>query len=68
MFYENKIGFMDTILEDNVKACLVCVKVLRSTHKFDPITSINFEGSDFRYITYLNCDMAENFGIKYLLN
>lgn len=72
-FYLNKIGYMgmDSMLQDYVNNCPVCVQVTRSEHRLDPIKSINAEGPDNIYefdISYLNSDMTITFGVKYIFS
>ena len=73
LFYEKKIGYLgfDSILQQYVNQCSVCIQTSRTIHRLDPIIPINVEGPDFRYmfdINYLNADQAECFGIKYILS
>ena len=72
-FYENKIGFkgFDIILEKYVNNCQVYIQTSRAIHRQNPIISINTDGPDYKYvfdITYLNADMEEAFGVKYLMS
>ena len=71
-FNENKIGYIgiDNIIQDYVNNCPACIQISRSIHREDPIKSLNADGPDNIYefdITYLNANMAESFGIKYIL-
>lgn len=71
-FNENKIGYIgiDNIIQDYVSNCPVCIQISRSILRENPIKSLNADGPDNIYefdITYLNANMAESFGIKYIL-
>ena len=72
IFYKATIGFLglDTIIQEYIKNCPICVQTGRTIHRMDPIHPIIVEGPDIRYqfnLTYLNDDMQLAFGIKYLL-
>ena len=72
-FNNEKIGFpgLEILLEEYVNNCQVCTQNSRVKRREDPIKSIEFNGPDYAYtfdITYLNSDMAESFGIKYILS
>ena len=71
-FNKSKIGYIgiDNIIKDYVNNCPACIQITRTIHREDLIKSLHADGPDNIYefdITYLNADMAESFGIKYIL-
>ncbi len=46
------IGFygIDSIFEEYVNNCPVCVQSSRTIHRLDPVRSIPINGPDYRYI------------------
>ena len=63
-FKENNIGFygINSIIEDYVSNCPICVQTSRTIHRMEPVKSINMIGPNIRYefnLTYLNNDLAD---------
>jgi len=60
---------IDNIIQDYVNNCPVCIQISWTILGEVPIKSLNEDGPDKIYeldITYLNTDMAESSGIKYI--
>ena len=73
LFKQNKIGFygLNSLIEEYVSNCPVCVQSSRTIHRTDQVKSINVNGPNIRYefdLTYLNNDLAEAFGVKMILS
>lgn len=62
---------MDSLIQEYIKNCPICVQTGRSEHRLDPILPICVDGPDNRYqfdVSYLNNDMQIAFGVKYIFN
>ena len=73
MFKEKDIGYygLNSLIEQYVGNCPVCVQTSKTQHRLDPVKSININGPNCRYefdITYLNNDLQEAYGVKMLLS
>ena len=72
IFKNNNMNFygLQTIIQEYVKSCPVCVQNMKTVHRKEPVKPINVDGPNKRYefdITNLNDDLQEAYGIKYLL-
>ena len=70
---EKGIGYygLNSLIEEYVGNCPVCVQTSRTQHRLDPVKSININGPNYRYefdITYLNNDLQEAYRVKMLLS
>ena len=72
-FKQNKIGYygINSLIEEYISNCTVCVQSSRTIHRKDPVKSIDIEGPNIRYefdITYFNNDLADAYGVKMILS
>ena len=72
-FIDNNIGFygLNSLIEEYVSNCPVCVQNSKTVHRMDPVKAINVDGPNQRYefdLTYLNKDLADAYGVKMLLS
>lgn len=73
LFKQNNIGYygLNSLIEEYVSNCPVCVQSSRTVHRTDPVKSININGPNIRYefdLSYLNNDLAKAFGVKMILS
>jgi hypothetical protein len=51
LFKQNNIGYygLNSLIEEYVSNCPVCVQSSRTVHRTDPVKSINVNGPNIRY-------------------
>ena len=62
---------MQSIIQDYVKNCPVCIQNTKTIHLMEKVYSINIDAPNQRYefnFTYLNEDLQSAEGIKYILS
>ena len=73
LFKQNNIGYygLNSLIEEYISNCPVCVQSSRTIHRIDPVKSINVDGPNVRYefdLTYLNNDLSKAYGVKMILS
>ena len=73
LFKQNNIEYygLNSLIEEYISNCPVCVQSSRTIHRIDPVKSINVDGPNVGYefdLTYLNNDLSKAYGVKMILS
>ena len=63
-------GF-NSLFEEYISNCPLCIQSSRTIHRIDPVKSINVDVPNIRYefdLTYLNNDLSKAYGVKMILS
>ena len=62
---------LNSLFEEYISNCPLCIQSSRTIHRIDPVKSINVDGPNVRYefdLTYLNNDLSKAYGVKMILS